>query len=379
MAAPRRAASFAVPLAFLLLLAFVPMARAVAQPNQLNLTFTGSIDGLGPQAYAQSGGTLLFASVLGEPINSSTAVFTESSSASMSGLATGGSATFSLSGVMLNGSSFSIGGPIGIDDAIPAEVFPLGCWNGIMLPLPASCTSQVPAFYIGGGTLNVTVTSSWQVSEEMDLESAFLNPYGGPIVWGSIDPNTGFPDAGSNVLLVFTYEAAAIDWQDVQTGGSINGTLGTAPVSGSFNQTTSAHEDLFAGTETENGTLAWTGMTPSSLDASGAFSGSSTIPTDNEIDCSDMIGIPGTCAETGFSSQGQYTLAPGQSLITGTYNLTWAVPALTFSGPSTATVSQGVSGAGVPEFNGGVLLPAALGLALLLALRRRGPKPASLS
>jgi hypothetical protein len=334
-----RTASAAVPLALLLLLAFVPTAHATMPPNQLNVTFTGSIDSSGQQAYTESGGALLFASILGESVDSSTAVFAERASASVDGLATSGSAAFSLSGVMANGSSFSIRGPIGIAGAIPAEAFPLSCWDQVTLPLPASCTSQVPAFYVGSGTFDVKVTHSWQVSQEMDMESAFLNPFGGPIVWGSIDPSTGFPDAGSDILLVFTYSAAAINWQDVQTGGSINGTLGTTPVSGSFTQTTSAHENLFAGTETESGTLTWTGMTPSSLDVSGAFSGSSTIPTANEIDCSATIGIPGTCTETGFSSMGNYSLSSSVTRIRGTYDLTWAVPALSFSGPSTATVA----------------------------------------
>jgi hypothetical protein len=58
-------------------------------------------------------------------------------------------------------------------------------------------------------------------------------------------------------------------------------------------------------------------------------------------------------------------------LITGTYGpLTWAVPALSFSGPATATVSQGVSG--VPQFGTGAIAPVAMGLALLLLLRKGG-------
>jgi hypothetical protein len=173
------------------------------------------------------------------------------------------------------GTSFTTGDTITIDGAIPAESFPLGC---------TTCTSQVPGFFLGTGALG-----GW------DLESAFLNPFGGPVVWASSD--------GS--VLVFSYTAATIDWQNVQTSGSLTGTLGGATsVSGLFTETTSAHEDLFAGTETESGTLTFLGMTPSYLDASGAYSGSSTIPTYNKIDCSGLIGIPGTCTETGFSSLG---------------------------------------------------------------------------
>jgi len=343
----------AVPLAFLLLIAFLPVANAVPPPNELNLGFNGSIDSSGRQAYAQSGGAVVLASILGQPVEAST--FTESVSATVNGLATSGAATFSLSGFMANGSSFTVSGPIGIGDAIPAESFPLGC---------VFCTSQVPAFYLGEGVFEFTVTHSWSVPLGMELESAFLNPFGGPIIWGSTDTN-------GDILLVFTYAAATIDWQGVQTSGTLSGTLGSTPASGAFTQTTSAHEDLFAGTETESGTLTFLGMTPSLLDSSGTFSGSSTIPTYNEVDCSTTTGIPSTCTETGFSSLGGFHLDPGNTLILGTYDLTWAVPALSFTGPSTSTVSQG-GVTGVPEFNGGMLAPVALGLAVLLALRKNG-------
>jgi len=353
--------SAAVPLAFLILLAFVPVAHASPPSNQLNLEFSGSIDSSGQQAYTQSGGDLLAAFIDGQQVDTSTADFAESVSASVDGLVTSGTATFSLSGGFLcaptpcTETSFSTGDTIDISDAIPAEAFPVGApcaWDGVTLPLPAGCTSQVPAFFFGTGTLDVP---GWY------LESAFLNPFGGPIVWASTD---------DSVVLVFTYDAAAIDWADVQTSGSLTGTLGTTPVTGSFTQTTSAHEDLFAGTETESGTLTFLGMTPSSLDATGPYSGSSTIPTSGEIDCSAVTTqIAGTCTETGFSSAGEFTLDPGHTLIQGTYDIAWAVPALSFSGPSTATVSQTTTG--VPEFPSGLLAALMVGLPLLLAVRQK--------
>jgi len=344
----------AVPLALLLLLAFIPAAHATPPPNELDLTITGSIDSVSQQTYTQSGGVVVSAYILGEPVDTSTAVFTESLSASVAadGLTTTGTATFSLSGNFLDtGTSFTIGDTITIDGAIPAESFPLGC---------TTCTSQVPGFFVGTGALG-----GW------DLESAFLNPFGGPVVWASTD---------GSVVIVFSYTAATIDWQNVQSTGSLSGTLGATLVSGSFTETTNAHEDLRAGTETESGTLTFLGMTPScvpldatcvSLDASGPYSGTSTIPSSSTVDCSAPTGLPeGTCTETGFNSIGEFTLDPG-TLITGTYGpLAWAVPALSFSGPATATVSQGVSG--VPQFGTGAIAPVAMGLALLLLLRKGG-------
>ncbi|MGD0396809.1 MAG: hypothetical protein ABSB26_07900 [Nitrososphaerales archaeon] len=353
----------AVPLALLFLFAFAPIAHATPPPNQLDLTITGSVGSSGQQDYTQSGGEVVYASILGQVVNSSTAVFTENLSASVDGLVTSGTAYFSLSGEFLNGTSFAIGGAIGIVDAVPAEAFPLGCWDGITLPLPPACTSQVPAFFVGLGALSGTVPPS-QPPLWMDLESAYLNPgpLPGPIVWASTD---------GSVVIVFSYVAATIDWHNIQTNGSLVGTLGATPVSGSFSMTTNAHEDLFAGTEAESGTMTFYGMNPSYLDASGAFTGSSTIPTSNAIDCSSITGIAGTCTETGLASSGSFTLDPGNALIQGSYDIDWTVPAFSFSGTSAALVSQG-GVTGVPEFGAGALAPVAMGVALLLLLRRDG-------
>lgn len=143
-------------------------------------------------------------------------------------------------------------------------------------------------------------------------------------------------------------------------------------MTGSFTMMTNAHEDPFAGTETESGTMTFYDMNPSYLDASGAYSGSSTIPTDNTIDCSAITtGIAGTCTETGFSSLGRFALDPGSTVIQGTYDINWAVPAVSFSGISTATVSQeGVTG--VPQFGTNAILPVAMEMSILLLLRKGG-------
>jgi hypothetical protein len=268
-----------------------------------------------------------------------------------------GNASIFLSGFMENGSSFTLAGSVPIIASTPAESFPVGC--------SVACNSVVPAFYLGEGIFNVTVTSSWQTLLPMALESAFLNPFGGPIIWVS-------EDANSSIVLVSTYSAAAIDWQGVRSGGTISGTLGPTPVSGLFNLTSAAHEDLFAGTETETGTMTFYGVTPSGLDASGPYSGNSTIPTTGTIDCSALTGFPDTCTETGFSSAGSFDLDPVTVLVQGTYKLDWAVPALTFNGTAVGTATpSGGSITGVPQFAAGAILPIALALPLILLLKSR--------
>jgi len=359
----------------LLLLAAIPSAAAAPTSTPLTLNIQGGIVDSGHQAYSQSGGNLLctycFAEILGQPVDPTTATFSESVSSTTDGLSTSGSASFSLSGTMLNGSTFSISGPIGIVDSVPGEAFPVGCWDGVTLPLPAGCSSAVPAFFIGGGDFDVTVTHSWSLSVGMDMESAFLNPFGGAIVWASTDP-------ASSIVLAFSYDSAAIDWQNVQLAGTISGSLGTTPtptpVSGQFSQTTtSAHEDLLAGTEVESGTMTFQDMTPSGLDSSGTYSGSSTIPTAGEVDCSSFTtGIPGTCTETGFSSSGMLSLDPVTVLVQADYKLDWIVPALAFTGTATGTATPSGGGIpGVPQFGLSALLPAALALPLLLLMRAR--------
>ena len=95
-------------------------------------------------------------------------------------------------------------------------------------------------------------------------------------------------------------------------------------------------ENLVTGSAIDAGTISFSSMTPSSLDAKGFYVGSSTIPTTGTSDCSASTGIPGTCTETGFQSTGHFTM----SGISGSYNTTWGVPALGFSSAVNATVGQ---------------------------------------
>jgi len=355
-------------LSLILMLALVPAAHA-GSPVPLSLNLTGTIENAGSQQYSQSGGgfscAICGAEIDGYYLDPTTASFTESVSASTSGLATTGTATFSLSGGFLGvpGTTFSLGGTIPISSDLPAEPFPVGCTT--------TCTSEVPAFFLGTGSLDLTVTTGGSPVESsltpaMALESAFLNPFGGPIVWASDD---------GSIVLVFTYAAATIDWTGVQVAGSFTGTLGTTPlptpVSGLVSQTTSAHEDLFAGTEIESGTIEFTDASPVGLDGIGTYSGSSTIPTAGSVDCSlETTGIPGTCTETGFSSSGTISL-DGVAISLG-YSLAWFVPALGFTGTATGTATPSSGGIpGVPQFGAAGLLPLLLALPLLLLLRSR--------
>jgi hypothetical protein len=368
----RKMIVWTVPIAIILLLGMGPGAYAAPTSTPLSLNINGAIVSSGNQTYTQSGGSIscssCFGMILGSYVNSSS-VLTEQVNARVDGVNASGSASLVMSGVLLNGTRFSIAGIIGIGGAIPAEAFPLGCWNGVSDTVPAGCTGQVPAFYVGEGVFLIHVTHTWTRTLVMDIQSAFLNPFGDAIVWASTD---------GSILVVGNYTSSAINWQGVESAGNVTGSLSTSPsatpVSGQFTLLTNAHEDLFAGTETETGTMTFFDMSPASLDVSGPYSGSSTIPKLGEQDCSSETGFPSTCTITGFASSGNFNLDPAGVVVQGSYSLQWAIPALTFTGTATAAVSGStttVTAPGVPEFGSGAILSVALALPLLMLMRSR--------
>jgi hypothetical protein len=174
----------------------------------------------------------------------------------------------------------------------------------------------------------MTVAGSTQtVPETMQIESPYFNPFGAPIVLASMD---------NSIVIAATYTSGNIIWAGTKVGGATFGTLGSTQTSGAFNMTSSEFENLVTGRSMDAGTISFSSMTSSSLDAKGFYVGTSTIPTTGSSDCSASTGIPGTCTETGFQSIGTFTM----SGISGSYNTTWGVPALGFSSTVSATVSQ---------------------------------------
>ena len=120
--------------------------------------------------------------------------------------------------------------------------------------------------------------------------------------------------------------------------------------SGSLTQVANAYENFVTGNEYEFGTVAFQGMSPSSLNANGYYVGKSTVPTAGSFDCSALAGLPeGTCTETGLTSTGTFMMhgssgstsdwMSGNS-ISGSYSVIWPAPSVTFSGTITATVSS---------------------------------------
>jgi hypothetical protein len=303
------------------------------QQQQLNFTMSGAIIDAGRHMYTSEGGQAVYASIMGQLVDVGTSSFNYRIRANVDGLSANGIASFELTGTTVGGEAITVEGSMHVHGAQPvaAETFPLGCTT--------TCTSEIVAFYTGVASVEVTIGSSTQdVSLPFEIESAFLNPFGGPIILASADSPTS-----PSILIATTYTQADIHWIDVTTGGTVSGTLNGTPFSGSFTTTAKAKdENLLLGTETESGSLTLSNVNLPSLDLSGGYSGTSTIPTAGTVDCSAITGVPGTCTLTGFTSQGTFSIWDHEGSAVGTYQDSWGSPppippALGFTGVATAT------------------------------------------
>jgi hypothetical protein len=347
--------------AMIILLAGLPYAQAAPTSQPLNLNLVGAVLSGGNELYTQSGGSVVVGPLPESPsgpgaqptasqsqfggVNiASASSWSDNVVVTVSGFNVNGYATFSFAGTLANGKSLTLNGVVTITGFSSApfaqEYLPVNCGTA---GNPA-CTSVIPGFYTGSAAIRVTETGTLSYTmnlNDMVLESAFLNPGGNTIVIGG---------ANNEFAIVSTYTHAVINWSNVQVGGTLSGSVGSNPnVAGSFSEVTAAREDLVALTETEIGTMSFSGMTPSYLNANGAYVGTSTIPLPG-IDFSFFVesGIfagatyfPSTVTITSFLSTGQFLMSGSPGVITGSYSLVWGIPSVTFGGPGTPATATG--------------------------------------
>ena len=303
------------------LLLVLSLNGAYGFPTPAPLTSTGTVLNAGNQTYSVTGGTVVYAVVDGYTLDASQAL-TFTISAQVTGLLTSGSASLYLTGN--NGShSIVVNSSILLGDMVAAADIPVGCTT--------TCNSAIPLFFLGAATTTVTVDglpAATPSTPLFDLESPYLNPWGAPIVLTSDD---------GSVFIVATYDTGTIQWQGTETGGAVTGTANGSPASGSLDIISHENEDLVAGTASDSGTIALTGMSPAFLNVQGTYSGTSSIPLTGTSDCSGYTGFPGTCTNTGFQSTGTATMQNSQVVVTGSYSTTWDAPALDYS--STLTLA----------------------------------------
>ena len=297
-----------------------------SKTQALNATMTGGVANFGNQYYYVSGGQVAFAMIAGHPLDPASATVQYSFLASQTGLSTQGFAKVQFSGTTVTGDSVSVTGTFTINGMIPAVQYPQGCTT--------DCQSALPFFFLASSpNVQLTVgTSTQTVAETLQIESPYFNPWGAPIVLASTD---------SSIVIAATYTKGSILWAGTSLVGTIAGTLDTTAVSGAFSMTNVEYENLVAGTASDSGSITYSSMTPSSLNANGHYTGTSTIPTTGTSDCSAVTGIPGTCTATGFQSAGGFTFTGDSNpTIVGTYSTAWGSSALAFVSSVSATVSQ---------------------------------------
>ncbi len=336
----------------------LPAANAyngASSSKNLLMTVSGGVLSAGNQVYTiEESGQAISASLAGYNINQSKPMqFNYYLFADVEGLSVSGGAFFALTASLEDGRNITIVGYAVLSGEVPAVCFPSYNTSGVCEP---GDTSAIPAFFLSiqYSELFITISGPHQqsssnveelkiISIPMAFESAYLNPFGAPLVLGSAD---GF----ATLLIIAPYNTGTVSWSSVVTAGQINGTYGaTTSVSGVLNQVTSEQENLVSGTALDHGIITVSNMVESSnghplqaLDATGRFHGASIIPKQGGIDCSASIGFPagsGLCTEYGFLSTGTFKMYGQNSTISGSYSTNWGIPALTFTAVSLARVT----------------------------------------
>jgi hypothetical protein len=327
------------------LLLFAPASFAASPPQPsppgttpLNLTLSGVITNAGSQHYHVQGGQLVYGLLEGIPL-APTSQVNFNVDAQVNGLATSGHATLQVSSGP-GPKNQNLTADIKITGEIAAGQFPLFCAG-------SSCTSQIPFFFTGVANVHFQGGGHPAAPQQIPIaiESAYWNPFGGPILITSLDSPTS-----PSILLVVTYRSATIDWSQVQLQGTVSGTFGSNTESGYYTTVTNSHEDLFAGTERDSGQMIFAGMTDSQLNGQGRLNGNTVIPAitpSNSFDCAVpnpifyVPGLPdGVCTSTGASSSGTFHMDMGHGdRIDGSYATVWLGPALNLSGPSLVTAT----------------------------------------
>jgi hypothetical protein len=299
--------------------------------HALSLNLQGFIQSAGDQTWSMSGGSLIGAQIGQEVVPAGTLYY--SMRASVNGLSSSGWFQLSTSGTTTDGQSvtFNANGPI--VGMIPSICFPSYASPDAAGNCQTTDTSAIPGFFEAAVSATETVGSTTTPTQLVLLiEAPIMTPWGGPVVISSTD---------GSVNIVASYQSGTATWTNVQLAGTLSGTYNGQPASGSFMQVANARENFVSGTESEFGTVAFAGMSPSSLNAQGLYAGSSTVPTTGSYDCSALAGLPeGTCTETGLTSTGAFVMMGAGSTITGTYAVNWPAPSVTCSGTITATVTH---------------------------------------
>jgi hypothetical protein len=302
----------------------------------LSLALQGLITNAGDQRYDVGGGQLVQGSFNGNALPPGQ--ISLSVSATVHGLNANGRGSLGTIGGHGNDGKHPNNGfsmQFTINGAVPAAIFPLNCD-----PTTQQCNnSEIPLLFTGIATVQ-SGNAGDPLTIPIAVESPYWNPFGGPILITSLDGTTNHPPT---ISLNVTYNRATIIWSGVQLAGGIAGTFGTeqVPVTGSYYQVTFSQENLVTGTESDAGSIVFTGMSDTTLNARGAFAGHTTFSLVGSEYCRPWFDIPGLpCTATGATSDGSFWMVGQGTFITGTYHTLWSVPSLFTTTTVMAAVTQ---------------------------------------
>ncbi|MGI0079132.1 MAG: hypothetical protein ACRECH_05870 [Nitrososphaerales archaeon] len=323
-------------LALAVLVLVVPFGTAAAYSPQyasghppksgsqaVNLSLAGGVLDAGRQTYELGGGQVVAAFFNGSAITDARVQYFLT--ARVSGLSTSGYAGFVLSGTTAEDQQINIVGYGKVVNSVPVVELPLNSTGG---SCTIGCTSEIPAMFVVATQVTVWVEGH-EVQSGMlpiGIESAYLNPFGGPIVITSMNDPT--------IFIMAKYTQATIQWSNVQMGGYAGGEIGTNQVGGQFSMNVNSFENLVTGKEHDRGTLS---LMLGQQVFTGRFHGISVVPTAGAYDCSATTGFP--CTMTGLNSTGAMNLFGSGLHIRGSYHTIWSIPAIGFSSTVSATAT----------------------------------------
>jgi hypothetical protein len=316
------------------------------QSQPLNLLMQGVITNAGTQHYQFGGGQVVAGTIGGNPVSTDQIQF--ELQAIVNGLGASGSGFLSLGNGQVNtqgggnghghghgrdvgygtsssGQGYSFSAQIEISGAISAAVFPLVVNpDGSATNCLTSCSSMIPLFFTGTATIQSGGNEPLQIP--IEVESPYWSPFGGPILIVSLDSPTN-----PYVYLLVNTDTATIGWSGVQLVGQIaSGTYGSETVTGAYAQVVNSQEDLVSGNEFDGGSIAFLGMSDSSLNSQGFFVGQTSFTLTGSFNCDALFNLPSQvpCTATGATSGGSFLMNGQGALITGKYSTAWSVPSL---------------------------------------------------
>src|SRR5438876_2855164 len=175
--------------ALIVMLSVAGMGIVTAKPQApIVLGLAGAFVNVDSQEYHSAGSNATLVSILGTQLPRSSYNFSYSIDASVQGTAVSGGVRFELHGgeSANSSSSVSVEGQAQLVDMVPAVGFPLTDPTNPLACLP-SCTSEVPGYFVGVGSVQGNLSGQPVSLQNVLLlvESAYLNPFGGPIFIGT--------------------------------------------------------------------------------------------------------------------------------------------------------------------------------------------------